>query len=87
MDNGNKNDGFYIVKLIVCIAAIIVCILGLFKIISQEIAIPAALIMLAVIIGVFESIRDYKRGKKAWIFVDIILSVVLIAFVITNLIK
>lgn len=86
MEN-KKNDKVYIIKLIISIAAIILCLLGLFKIISPDITIPIVLIMLAVIIGVFESMRDYRRGKKGWIWVDVVFGVALIALVIVDLIK
>lgn len=85
MKEEKKIDKLYAVKVVICSATIIICVLGLFKVIPANIAIPAALAVLSVLMGVFESIRDFRRGKKGWMWFDVISGVVLLAFVIVNL--
>ncbi len=85
MENKKKTDALYIAKVVLCAAAIIVCILGLVKIIPASTAVSVSLIILSVIMGVFESIRDFKRGKKGWIAVDVIMGVLLLALSINNI--
>lgn len=73
-----------LVKKIIAVIAIVICLLGLFKVIDPEIGVDIVLIMLGVIFGI-EAVLDYGKGKKTWVWVDAIAAVVLIVFALVKL--
>ncbi len=73
-----------LVKKIIAVTALIICLLGLFKVINPAIGVNIVLIILGMIVGI-EAVLDFKKDKKLWMWIDIAVAAVLVILALDKL--
>ena len=63
MENNNQQKNTALIRIILCVAVMIILFLGIFKIVSRKITLPVSSVLL-IAVAIWNGIEYFKSGKK-----------------------
>ena len=78
MENNNQQKNTALIRIILCVAVMIILFLGIFKIVSRKITLPVSSVLL-IAVAIWNGIEYFKSGKNKTAAITFIMAAVLLA--------